>query len=253
MAFRDRKEEILSILQNRNYISVKELTELLYVSEPTVRRDLSKLEKAGFLRRNRGGAVLLSQNEVSYPQSYRQDEHVKEKKYIAKLALQLLPAYHTMFFDSSSSCCYLAQMMGDISSIHVITHGLLTAQELGKHSNIHVELTGGTYDLRNNMVIGPDASHFVHSRYADACFISTAGLDLEQGLTGQLLEDTDLSRQYHQQSGKTILLIDHSKLYKKYRFKALGLSEIDIIVTDQPLPKDIDDYCYEHDIEVIYE
>lgn len=72
-------------------------------------------------------------------------------------------------------------------------------------------------------------------------------------MTGQLLEDSDLSKQYHQQSGKTILLIDHSKLNKIYRFKTLDVSEIDIIVTDQPLPKDIDDYCYEHDIEVIYE
>lgn len=253
MAYQDRKEEILSILYKQNYVSVKELTKLLYVSEPTIRRDLSQLEKEGLLRRNRGGAILVTRDELQYPQSYRQDENVIEKKYIAKLATQLLSEYHTIFLDSSSSCYYLAQMMDDKSKIHVVTHGLLTAQELGKYSNIQVELVGGVYDPKNNMVCGPDANYFVQSRYADACFLSAAGIDLKQGFTCQSLDDTGLCRRYHQQSKKTIVLLDHSKFNKKYFIKLLDWSDVDIIVTDRSLPEELDNYCFKNNIEVIYE
>ena len=40
MSFEDRERKIIQLVKERNYISVKELTKLLYVSEPTIRRDL---------------------------------------------------------------------------------------------------------------------------------------------------------------------------------------------------------------------
>ena len=54
----DRQKEILEILYKKNRVSVEELSRALYVSEMTVRRDLAEMEKGGFLRRFRGGAVL---------------------------------------------------------------------------------------------------------------------------------------------------------------------------------------------------
>ena len=40
-------------------VSVAKLSELLDVTEVTIRRDLEKLEKEGFLKRTHGGAVLM--------------------------------------------------------------------------------------------------------------------------------------------------------------------------------------------------
>ena len=53
-----RQKEIMTLLQQKGSISVAELAKTLFVTEMTVRRDLGEMEKGGFLRRYRGGAVL---------------------------------------------------------------------------------------------------------------------------------------------------------------------------------------------------
>ena len=47
----ERQKEILGILYQNGRASVAELSRTLFVSEMTVRRDLTEMEKGGFLRR----------------------------------------------------------------------------------------------------------------------------------------------------------------------------------------------------------
>ena len=51
MELNSRQQEILDILYETGKISVAVLAKRLYVAEMTVRRDLSAMEKGGFLRR----------------------------------------------------------------------------------------------------------------------------------------------------------------------------------------------------------
>lgn len=53
-----RQEEILRILQERKTVTVGYLAESLYVSLPTIRRDLTKLESQGLVQRSHGGVRL---------------------------------------------------------------------------------------------------------------------------------------------------------------------------------------------------
>lgn len=54
-----RLEQIVSLVDDRGFISVKELSELCHVSEMTIRRDLQQLDQKKRLRRTHGGAVSL--------------------------------------------------------------------------------------------------------------------------------------------------------------------------------------------------
>lgn len=253
MSFEDREGKIIQLVKERNYISVKELTKLLYVSEPTIRRDLTVLDKKGILKRNRGGAAYISKQQTQYPQVFRNDENVQEKKHIARLAAEFVKDGDSIFMDASSSCYYLAQFIDQELKLNVMTHGLAIAKELARSSNIHVEVVCGRYDISNDAVYGADACNYVKSRYADLCFMSMSGLDASQGLTNLLMEDAEITRAYHHQAGKTILLIDHTKINCKYYIKVFDLSEVDVLITDQPLPAELDTYCFDHDIEVICE
>ena len=60
MSVREREGDLLEYLRGRGEVSVSELSGVLYVSEPTVRRDLASLAAEGKLHRTHGGAVLLS-------------------------------------------------------------------------------------------------------------------------------------------------------------------------------------------------
>lgn len=55
----ERREKILSILQTREYISIHELAKRLYVSLPTIRRDLTTMEADGQVRRTHGGVTYI--------------------------------------------------------------------------------------------------------------------------------------------------------------------------------------------------
>ena len=51
----ERLEQIVALVEDRGFISVKELSSLFDVSEVTVRRDLQRLYEAQRLRRTYGG------------------------------------------------------------------------------------------------------------------------------------------------------------------------------------------------------
>ena len=59
---KEREKEILEIILKEKTVTVKELAQRLYSSEPSIRRDLSLLEKQSLIRRTHGGAVLEENN-----------------------------------------------------------------------------------------------------------------------------------------------------------------------------------------------
>ncbi len=59
MANQERLNQIIQLVDERGFISVSELSEMLHVSEMTIRRDLEQLDVQGRLQRTYGGAASL--------------------------------------------------------------------------------------------------------------------------------------------------------------------------------------------------
>ena len=55
----ERKNEILSILQKEQRVLVAELSTRYHVTEETIRRDLEKLEKEGFVKKKDPSGILM--------------------------------------------------------------------------------------------------------------------------------------------------------------------------------------------------
>lgn len=85
----ERIRIIKNYLQKESKVSVAKLSELLNVTEVTIRRDLEKLEAEGFLQRTHGGAVInnLVQDEPAEEQS---DKYLIERQEIADTAFHLV-------------------------------------------------------------------------------------------------------------------------------------------------------------------
>ena len=60
-----RLTNILNVLGEEKRISVAELSEKLKVSEVTIRKDLSKLEDKGLLKREHGFAAIVTSDDVN--------------------------------------------------------------------------------------------------------------------------------------------------------------------------------------------
>ena len=55
----ERQQAILAAVEQRHSISVQELMQLLDISESTIRRDLTALDKEGRLVKVHGGAMAI--------------------------------------------------------------------------------------------------------------------------------------------------------------------------------------------------
>ena len=80
----ERLNEIIRILQENGYTTVKYLTDKLHYSTATINRDLNILEKQNLLKRSYGGAEI--ENPKSIPLSFRTHKMNAEKNRIGKIS-----------------------------------------------------------------------------------------------------------------------------------------------------------------------
>ena len=79
MLKKERQQKILDIIKEKQYASVSTLSKLLYASLPTIRRDLTELQKNGLITRSHGGAMILSDGSYQIPLDFRIGRNTHEK------------------------------------------------------------------------------------------------------------------------------------------------------------------------------
>ena len=60
MSITDRQKQILNILEERTFITVNELSKLIFTSSSSIRRDLTHLQNSGLVERTHGGVSMPS-------------------------------------------------------------------------------------------------------------------------------------------------------------------------------------------------
>ena len=122
MELNERQQHILNLLRENGKINVSSLSKELHYSEMTIRRDLTKMEKAGLLKRSHGMAL---ENDInSQPittRSYAQDS---EKRKLCKEASKYLQDKMTIFLDSSSTCMYLIPYIAEHKEMCIFTNSV---------------------------------------------------------------------------------------------------------------------------------
>ena len=80
----ERRNKILQLLEENHSVKVSDLSRTLFIGEATIRRDLSKLEQGGYLRRIHGGAVSLDQVDREIPADIRKVENAEKKENVLR-------------------------------------------------------------------------------------------------------------------------------------------------------------------------
>ena len=84
----ERMRIIKNYIQNNHQAEVSTLSNMLGVSEVTIRRDLEKLEEEGFLTRTHGGAVLNKNEEA--PVAFEDGYNPVDYNEIADIAVHMI-------------------------------------------------------------------------------------------------------------------------------------------------------------------
>lgn len=238
LAAEERRSWLLSRLRDSKRVSLAEAAEKLGVSEMTVRRDLSQLERSGSARRVRGGAVY------SGPVSFegRERSFTEEKLRIAKKLLPLVPESGVIAMDSSTTMNRLAQLVTGSGDLVIVTNGLLTFATLQERPGITAILTGGAADRRSDSLIGPVATAFLDSMRFSAFFASTAAID-ERSCYEDTLEEAEIKRAFARSSSSTVIGAHAEKLNGKATASSVPLRLISALATElDPEDGELDPY-----------
>ncbi len=239
MPFYEREEKLLNIIMQKGTVSVSELAKKLYVSVPTLRRDLIKLEQKGKIIRTHGGAKTVSASaDQKIPFYLREEERFEEKMIMAQKAISFVSSGDTVILDGSTSAYSLIPLLAEIPKIIVITSSSKASFLLGQ-LNVNNICTGGRMIPSSLSYIGEDAERTVKNYNADIMFFSCRGVSNDGMLTDNSYEENALRRVMMQRAEKTVCLCDSSKLGKTCLHNLCHISEVDEFVCEQELPNEL--------------
>lgn len=229
MTLNERQKEILELLYQKGKVSVAELSKTLFVAEMTIRRDLTEMEKGGFLRRFRGGAVLnINVGEMPITERLLMDR--KEKEALARKCLDYLHDDMTVFIDSSSTCQYILPLLSPFKFITVVTNSV---GALLNASNLHLFciLIGGEYYEKDMCTVGSLAEQFVRDLNVDIAFFTTAAISHDGLISDFDSKQTMIRKLVMQNSKQNIFLFEKEKIGKTHLYTLCRKEDVTAVLT----------------------
>ncbi len=232
MSLKEREKSILEYLRKKREATVSELCAALFVSEPTIRRDLAALNTAGKIIRTYGGASYKSELGENLPQEYREREHTDAKDVIGRKCLELISDGDVVMIDGSSTALALIRAIEDKKiSIVIVTNSAKAPFILDK-TNIKTFVTGGELAPHTHAYVGSYAEDFLRSFNADICFFSVRTLTPDGYLTDNALAENSVRRVMMSKSKKSVLMLDSQKIGEPCMNTLAALDEISYVVSE---------------------
>ncbi len=245
---KQRRHMILSLLIEKGEVTVEELSELFDISEVTIRKDLTELEKNGLLMRKYGGAVLIPSNII---QEDTGEEVSNRKLSLAVSAVELIKDHNRIIIDSGSTTAALINQLSKRNGLVVMTNSLPVANALQEIENEPTLLmTGGTWDSHSDSFQGQVAESVLRSYDFDQLFIGADGIDLERGTT-TFNELVGLSRVMSEVAREVILMVESEKIGRKIPNVELPWDSIDVLITNNDLSQEHQQKIESHNVRVI--
>ena len=237
MALNERQNEILRILKEKKKANVNHLAKLFYVSEATIRRDLTEMHSMGLVERSHGGA-LLPENSEEISIFFRMEKNAQEKERVATKALPFIPPFKSVFIDSSSTVLALAERM-DFSHKTVVTNNLQTAIQLSKKPNVTLVMLGGMVQYNTISATGSWTARQLEDFKFDLMISSCASV-IDGHSYERSLDQKEIKLTAFERAQKRILLIDNTKFGAHGAYRLTSLESYDFVVTDSQPPKDLE-------------
>ena len=247
-AFRHR--DILEIARKNGKVTVEGLAQHFGVTLQTIRRDLSDLAEEGRLERVHGGAMLPSStSNIGYEQ--RRVLNAKAKTAMAKSCANRIPNNISLFLNIGTSTEAVARELRNHRNLLVVTNNMNVANILAETQECEVVVTGGNLRRADGGLVGKLATETILQFKFDLAIIGCSALDKDGDLLDFDIQEIGVSQTILQQSRRTFLVADASKLKRSAPARIASLSEVDTLFTDAPLPDPLPRKCAEWKTDVV--
>ena len=245
----ERQQRILNILREEFAIRGSKLSELLNVSEMTIRRDLDTLEQRGLVERTHGGAVFRQErvlNKFHYQNSKK--ENPKQKEQIAQTAASMIEPNDIIYIGEGTTASMVVRFIDPSLPLTLFTNNLgvvLETETINRAAEMI--LLPGTYNSTTNALSGPLTMELIRQVNATKVFLGADGLSLSAGISTPDIEIAAIERSMIQQTrGQVIVMADHPKFGLVAGITIAPLKHIDILVTNRNIPND-----FQKDLDIL--
>lgn len=247
----ERRRRIVELVNTMGNVSFAQLKERFSdVSEMTLRTDLKYLDETHQILRVYGGAksvysVIGSDDLLSR----RQMRNLPQKQAIAKKAVVFLAENRSVFLDSGSTVTELVRCMPDMQML-IFASGVDYLPELAQLSKLEVHLFGGKMNRNSMCVGGPQTLKELSQLHFDLAILSTTSYNENAGFACGDADAAELKRAVLQCTDRVIMLMDSQKIGLSSTFSFAALDQIDVVVTDEQVPKEFRKACADKQIEL---
>jgi DeoR/GlpR family transcriptional regulator of sugar metabolism len=226
-------------------MKVTELSEILDVSEVTIRKDLDLLEKRGLIRRVHGYACLDGTEDANRRMVY----NYAIKKRIAKSAAATVEEGETVMIESGSCCAFLAEELALFrTDVTIVTNSAFIANFIRHSPGVKTILLGGYYQSDSQVTVGPMTSKCGEIFFSDKFFMGTDGFMPNFGFTGKNHLRAQTVMDLAERAREVIILTDAEKFRHQGVLGLVGFEKITGVYTDERIPMEAEAILREKNI-----
>lgn len=231
-----RRQQILSVVNGREFVRVVDLSTHFGVSDVTVRNDLDALAELGYIRRVRGGAMRDAGLKLERPFEVTQAAYSREKDEIGRAAANLVTSGQTIILDVGTTTTAVARALIARENLHdvvVFTSSLNIAFELERViPRFTVVVTGGTLRPMQHSLVDPLGGLLLERITAHIAFLGCNGIHHEGGVTNINLPETEVKRRMLRAS-RRVVVADSSKIGQREVAYLCDVDEISLLITNE--------------------
>lgn len=250
MTKEERHSIILDNLMKHERVQVAELVEILDVSAVTVRKDLTELEQQGCLYRSHGHAIKTDPYINNRSVLEKEKLMPSQKMLIGAKAADLITADDSIIIASGTTIHAFARCIRPIHHLTVVSACLRATEILGALDNVDIIQLGGILRHSSLSVVGEYAKSMFAECACSKLFLGVDGIDPDFGITTTDIREAELNKVMMRAAQKVIVLADSSKFMRRGFSKIADLSDVDLIITDDGIPKAMCERLEERGIEI---
>lgn len=238
-----RINELIGIIKEQPTLSVKNLAEILNVSEMTIRRDIEYLKSNNILNQTHGINFLTNNNGTAsddnqYELSTELAKYNAEKNKIGKFAASLIEPGDIIVIDSGTTTAAISQYIPENMNLTVFCYNYYTLSNIYNKKGISIIFPGGYYHHTDQMFESSEGLSLIKNHRANKLFIAASGVHEKLGITCAHNYEVLTKRAVINSSLTKILLVDSSKFGLVHAAYFANLNEISAIVTDTGISKE---------------
>ena len=208
----------------------------------TIRRDLEIL-KSKQIAENIDGISVYNSSQTNnssksdYNLSSEHDKHFVQKNAIAEYAAGLIKQGETIILDTGSTTEKIVPFIPKNFHLTILCSNMNILTKLYRRTDIQIILAGGIYHPDTQLFECPEGIEFIQGIRAQKVFLSAAGIHSSLGITCANQYEVPGKQALLSSSMEHILVADSSKFGSVKSAFFANLSDLDVIITDNELPK----------------